>query len=146
MHDTLTFQYEVEDSSIVLMRLENGAQCVVQSNFNIPDDAAKWRLEFFGTRGRMMGDSIIGQVDGGTVDALFLGDVGGYDATQDTKDTRGEELEVTFGNAYTREIESFSDSILNGKPLEVPASDAVYVQKVIEAAYQSNDEKRTIDL
>lgn len=146
MHDTLTFQYEVEDSSIVLMRLENGAQCVVQSNFNIPDDAAKWRLEFFGTRGRMMGDSIIGQVDGGTVDALFLGDVGGYDATQDTKDTRGEELEVTFGNAYTREIESFSDSILNRKPLEVPASDAVYVQKVIEAAYQSNDEKRTIDL
>ena len=53
---------------------------------------------------------------------------------------------MTFGNAYTREIESFSDSILNGKPLEVPASDAVYVQKVIEAAYQSNDEKRTIDL
>ena len=146
MNDTLTFKYEVEDSSIVLMRLENGAQCVVQSNFNIPDDAAKWRLEFFGTKGRMMGDGVIGQVDGGTMDALFMGAVGGYNAQQDTVKSASEDINVQFGNMYTREIESFSDSILNNKPLEVPAEDAVYVQKVIEAAYKSNDEKKTIDL
>lgn len=144
--DTLTFHYEVEDSSMVMLRLENGAQCVVQSNFNIPDQAAKWRLEFFGDQGRLAGENIIGQVDGGTLDALFCGDVGGYDAQQDTKEVAGTEIPVTFGNMYTREIESFGNSILNNLPLEVPASDAVQVQRVMEAAYRANDEKTVITL
>ncbi len=139
-HDTLSFQYEVEDSSTVLMRLENGAQCVVQSNFNIPDDAAKWRIEIFGDQGRLIGDTVIGQVDGGTLDAMFLGAQGGYDAQQDKKDGEREKIDVEFGNMYTREVASFSDSILNGTPLEVPATDAIQVQKVMEAAYRSNDE------
>lgn len=146
LNDTLTFHYEVEDSSTLLMQLENGAQCVVQSNFNIPDDAAKWRLEFFGTKGRMLGDNVIGQVDGGTMDALFMDNVGGYNAQQDTVKSASEDIQVKFGNAYTREIESFSDSILNHKPLEVPASDAVYVQKVIEAAYTSSEKGITVTL
>ena len=145
-HDTLTFHYEVEDSSMVMLRLENGCQCVVQSNFNIPDEAAKWRLEFFGDQGRLAGENIIGQIDGGTLDALFCGEVGGYDAQQDTKDVKGEEINVEFGNMYTREIESFGNSLLNNLPLEVPASDAVQVQRVMEAAYRSNDEKCVIDL
>lgn len=46
---------------------------------------------------------------------------------------------VEFGNMYAREIESFSNSILNGTPLEVPASEGVYVQKIIEAAYASSE-------
>lgn len=146
LQDTLTFHYEVEDSSMVLLRMENGAQCVVQSNFNIPDEAAKWRLEFFGDKGRLCGENIIGQVDGGTLDALFCGDVGGYDAQQDVKDVKGEEIQVEFGDMYTREIESFSNSILNGSPLEVPAEQAVYVQKVMEAAYKANDEKKVVVL
>ena len=139
-HDTLSFQYEVEDSSTVLMRLENGAQCVVQSNFNIPDDAAKWRIEIFGDQGRLIGDTVIGQVDGGTLDAMFLGAQGGYDAQQDKKDGERSVIDVEFGNMYTREVASFSNSILTGAPLEVPATDAIQVQKVMEAAYRSNDD------
>ncbi len=139
-HDTLTFKYEVEDSSTVLMRLENGAQCVVQSNFNIPDDAAKWRIEVFGDQGRLIGDTVIGQVDGGMLDAMFLGEQGGYDAQQDKKDGEREQIDVEFGNMYAREVASFSNSILTGAPVEVPASDAIQVQKVMESAYRSNDE------
>ncbi len=145
-HDTLTFRYEVEDSSSVLLRLKNGAMCTVQSHFNIPDDAAKWRLEFFGTKGRLMGDAVIGQVDGGSVDALFMDAVGGYDAAQDKKQVDSSVLNAELGNMYQREIESFGRSILENTPLEIPASDAVQVQRVIEAAYRSNDEKRIIDL
>ena len=145
-HDTLTFHYEVEDSSMVMLRMENGCQCVVQSNFNIPDDAAKWRLEFFGDQGRLMGDTVIGQVDGGSLDALFLGEQGSYDAQQDKKDVRGEAIEVEFGNMYAREIASFSNSILTGAPVEVPAEEAVQVQRVMEAAYCSNDEKCVVTL
>ena len=146
MHDTQTFHYEVEDISTVLMRLENGAICTVQTNFNIPDDAAKWRLEFYGTQGRLLGDTVIGQVDGGHVDAMFLEGMKGYDAQQDGSKAVSEELEAEFGNLYTREIVSFGESVLEGKPLTAPAQDAVDVQRVIEAAYRANDEKRIIDL
>ena len=58
----------------------------------------------------------------------------------------GEHIEVEFGNCYQREIASFSNSLLTGAPLEAPASDAVQVQRVIEAAYRSNDTGRIIDL
>lgn len=145
-HDTLSFRYEVEDSSTVMLRMENGCQCVVQSNFNIPDEAAKWRLEFFGDRGRLMGDSVIGQVDGGSLDALFLGEQGSYDAIQDKKTAVGDSVDVKFGNMYAREISSFSDSVLTGAPLEVPAEEAVAVQRIMEACYRSNDEKKLISL
>ncbi len=145
-HDTLSFSYEVEDSSTVMMRMENGCQCVVQSNFNIPDEAASWRVEIFGDKGRLLGNGVIGQVDGGTLDAMFLGDLGGYDAQQDKKEAAREAIEVEFGNTYQREIESFSDSLLNGTPLEVPASQAVQVQRIMEAAYRSNDEAKIVKL
>lgn len=145
-HDTLSFQYEVEDSSTVLIRMENGTQCVVQSNFNIPDDAAKWRIELFGDQGRLIGDTVIGQVDGGTLDAMFLGEQGGYNAQQDKRDGAKENIEVEFGNMYAREVASFSNSILTGAPVEVPAEEAVQVQSVMEAAYRSNDEGRTINM
>ena len=146
MHDTLSFKYEVEDSSTVLMRMENGALATVQSNFNIPDDAAKWRIEIFGDQGRLIGDTVIGQVDGGSLDAMFLGAQGAYDAQQDKKDGERSAIEVEFGNMYAREVASFSNSILTGAPVEVPAEEAVQVQRVMEAAYRSNDDARTIKL
>ena len=55
---------------MVMMRMENGCQCVVQSNFNIPDEASTWRVEIFGDKGRLIGNGVIGQVDGGTLDAI----------------------------------------------------------------------------
>ncbi|MFR1990789.1 MAG: hypothetical protein ACLS3C_12345 [Oscillospiraceae bacterium] len=54
------------------------------------------RLEFFGDQGHLVGENIIGQIDGGTLDAMFCGEVGGYDAQQDTKDVKGEQLDVEF--------------------------------------------------
>ena len=114
--------------------------------YAIPDEAARWRLEFFGDQGRLMGESVIGQVDGGTLDALFLGPQGGYDAVQNVKQVKGEHIDVEFGNLYQREIESFCRSLLTGAPLEAPASDALQVQRVLEAAYLSNETGRIITL
>ena len=145
LQDTLTFSYEVEDSSAVLLRLENGALCVIQSNFNIPDEAAKWRLELFGTKGRLLGDSVIGQVDGGRLEGMFLQASKKYDAQQDIRQGERIDFDAAFGDLYTREMESFSRSVLYGEPLEAPAEEAVQVQEVVEAAYRSADEKRTID-
>lgn len=139
-------EYDVEDTSTIMMRMENGAQFVVQTNFNIPDEAAKWRLEFFGTKGRLLGDTMIGQVDGGTLNAVFIEKNVAYNATQDHDDDAGVQLEGEFGNMYTREIESFSDSILNGKPLKVPASDAVHVQRIMELAYESTEQMKLFEV
>ena len=94
----------------------------------------------------MIGDTVIGQVDGGTLDAMFLGEQGAYDAQQDKKDGERSAIEVEFGNMYAREVASFSNSILTGAPVEVPAEEAVQVQRIMEAAYRSNDEARTIKL
>ena len=145
MNEKLAFpepQYDVEDSSTILLRMENGAQCVVQSNFNIPDEVARWRVEFFGTRGRLMGDTMIGQIDGGKLNAVFLEKNTGYSSEQTHVDLEGLEIEGDFGNMYTREIESFADSVLNDKPLVVPASDAVHIQRIMEAAYRSGEEMK----
>ncbi len=132
-------EYDVEDTSTVMMRMENGAQFVVQTNFNIPDEASKWRLEFFGTKGRLMGDTIIGQRDGGTLNAVFIEENLAYNATQNHNDDEGIFIPGDFGNMYTREIESFSDSILNDKPLVAPASDGAHIQRIMELAYKSSE-------
>lgn len=149
MNEKIAFpepQYDVEDTSTLLMRMENGAQFVVQTNFNIPDEASKWRVEFFGTKGRLLGDTMIGQIDGGRLNAVFIDQNVAYSAEQTHNDDVGIEIEGNFGNLYTKEIESFSDSILNNKPLVVPASDAVHVQHIMELAYRSGEEMQIFEV
>ncbi|HHU63235.1 MAG TPA: Gfo/Idh/MocA family oxidoreductase [Clostridiales bacterium] len=136
---TKTFSYEVEDSSTVMFELENGAYGHVDSHFNIPDEAAKWRMEFYGTKGKIIADETIGQVEGGTVQVLKVEEQKGYDAQQDKKEVIAEILKGELGNMYTKEIQSFSDSILYGKQVEVPAWQAVEVQRIVEAAYTSSE-------
>ena len=146
MNETITFDYDVEDTSTLLLRLENGAQYVVQTNFNIPDEAADWRMEFFGTRGKLIGSTVIGQDDGGSVHALYLEKNGAYDPAQVHSAQQGIELTGDFGNLYTRETESFALSILNGTPLTAPAEDALHIQRIMEAAYRSGEKKIIIDV
>ena len=81
------------------------------------------------------------------MDAVFLEESKGYDAQQNhAEKDNSANLNVEFGNMYAREVESFCLSVLQGKPLEVPAEEAVRAQRIIEAAYRSNDEKKIIDL
>ncbi len=136
---TKTFNYEVEDSASVIFEMDNGAYAYVDSNFNIPDAAAKCRFEIYGTRGSMLAEGTISQVEGGKLDVVVSDDTLGYDAKQDRVDVSPIEINVEFGNMYTKEIESFSQSILNKSSPEVPAEDALQVQRIVEAAYKSSD-------
>ena len=138
-NDTKTFSYNVDDSSNILIKLDNGVTGYVDSHFNIPDEAAFCRLEFYGTKGSLLAEGTIGQVEGGKVKAVFSGDDAGYAAQQDRTLTGTVDLTAEFGNMYTKEIESFSDSIINGTPVQVPLTDAIHIQKVVEAAYKSSD-------
>ncbi len=143
---TNTFKYEVEDQSSLIMELSNGAFAYVDANFNIPDAAAKSRLEIYGTRGSILAEGTLGQVEGGKIEVVVADDSLGYDAQQTRNEVKPLEINVEFGNMYTKELESFGRSVLDGAPIEVPASDAIQVQKVIQAAYKSNETGRFIEL
>ena len=140
---TKTFKYEVEDSATVLMKFQNGTYATVDSNFNIPDNSAECRLEIYGTKGSILASGTISQVEGGSF-RLLLSEDAEYSAIQDRSATGETKVTVTFGNMYTKEIESFGESILNGTPVEVPASDALQVQKIVESAYKSAKEGRMV--
>ncbi len=139
--DTRTFTYDADDSSDLLIKLENGAVAYIDSHFNIPDDAAFCRLEIYGTGGSMTAEGTIGQNETGSV-KVVLSDTGFYDPQQNRirQDTRSFIFEPAslpdFGNMYTKEIEAVGDSILLGKPVKIPLSDALHVQDLIEAVYE----------
>ena len=144
--DTKVFGYEVEDSASVMVQLENGANAYIDAYFNIPDAAAKGRLEIYGTKGSILAEGTIGQVEGGKTDVVLSDDTLAYDAKQDRVDVKSLELVVEFGNMYTKEIESFSNSILTGAPVEVPAEDGIQVQNVVEKSYESYKTGKIINL
>ncbi len=145
INDTKSFKYTVDDSSCVLMKLSNGATAHVDSNFNIPDAAALCFLEFYGTRGSIIAEGTLAQEEGGKV-RFFVSDEKGYDADQNRNDVKPIEVEVEFGNMYTKEIESFSNSILTGAPVEVPMRDAMYVQRIVSAAYESTEKEIFVEV
>lgn len=141
--DTKTFSYDVEDTATVMLKMDGGLTAYVDTNFNIPDEAAICRLEFYGTKGSIVAEGTLSQIEAGEV-KVIVSDQGAYDAAQNRGETKSTVLDCKLGNMYTKEIDSFSDSILNGTKVEVPLSDAVHVQKVIEAAYRSAEEERFI--
>ena len=131
------FKYSVEDAGGVIMRLSNGAVAYVDANFNIPDAAAKCKIEFYGTKGSIFAQGTISQVEGGEIEVLCTGDALGYDANQDRGEVAPMEVNVEFGNMYTKEIEAFGRAVAGEAPVAITADDAIASQKVIEAAYES---------
>ena len=138
--DTRTFTYNVDDSANVLLHLSNGAAAYVDAHFNVPDEAVKNRVEIYGTKGSVICEKTIGQIDEGHVE-VYTSEDKGYDAQQNRDDAEAKTLDVEFGNMYTREIESFSDSILNGTPVAIPMEVGLHIQQVTDAAYRSAENK-----
>ena len=131
------FKYSVEDAGGVIMRLSNGAVAYVDANFNIPDAAAKCKIEFYGTKGSIFAQGTISQVEGGEIEVLCTGDALGYDANQNRDEVAPLDVKVEFGNMYTKEIEAFGKAVAGEAEVAITAQDAIASQKVIEAAYES---------
>lgn len=137
MNANQVFAYPVEDASCALLKLGNGALCSLQSHFNIPDEAADWRLDFFGTHGCLLGEGVLGQTDGGALSLVAIKETGGYDSAQGGARAARSRPAAEFGNLYTRQIDSFCRSVLGNTPLEAPAVAALRAQEVVEAAYRA---------
>ena len=146
MSGTQIFDYEVEDGGGIIARMENGAIAYVDANFNMPDDAAVCKLEIYGTEGSIFAEGTIGQVEGGNVRVTICGNQGAYNASQDREPTQSYTMEAELGNMYTKEVEGFGNAIINDTVPPVTADDAIFVQKLIEAAYESNETKKFIKL
>ncbi len=131
-----TFGYSADDSAAVIMKMNNGALAYVDSNFNIPDAAAKCPLEFYGTKGSIIATGTLGQDEAGTVEILATSDDAAYDAQQNRSLVKAEALQVTFGNMYTKEIEAFSDAVLNDTEPPVNGRNTILVQRIIDAIYK----------
>jgi predicted dehydrogenase len=146
MQERQTFPYEVEDASCLVLKLQNGALCSLQNHFNIPDEAADWRLDFFGDKGCLLGEGVLGQVDAGSLKQISLQQTGGYDSAQDGQRAQAQQIAGAYGNLYTRQIDSFCLSVLEDRPLEVPAGEALLAQAVVEAAYESGKTGRFVNV
>jgi predicted dehydrogenase len=136
-----TFGYNVDDSAAVIMKMENGALAYVDSNFNIPDAAAKCPLEFYGTKGSITAIGTLAQEEGGIVEILACEEETGYDAQQNRSLVKPVELKVEFGNMYTKEIEAFSEAVINDTEPPVNGKNTILVQKIIDSIYKTNGGK-----
>ena len=94
----------------------------------------------------MTATGTLAQEEGGTLQVLLSDPSLGYNAGQPMIELKPENIDIIFGNMYTRELESFSDSIINGTPVRVPADEAIYVEKVLEAIYESSVKEKFIDI
>lgn len=134
---TQTFSYNADDSAAIVMKMENGSLAMVDANFNIPDAAADCKLEIYGTKGSIMAQGTIGQVEGGDVTVFLSDDSLEYDAAQDRNGVACVKPEVELGNMYTKEIASFSEAVEKNLEPEITADDAIFVQRIVEAAYKA---------
>ena len=144
MNQSLVQAYPSEDTSTVVMRMDSGAQMIVDSLFNVPDAASRSLLEIYGTRGALFGQGTVGQLPGGRIEAV-LSDQGAYEAQQDRPPSeRTFDLRAEPVNMYGAEIEQFSQAILTGGRPAVDGEKALWNLKVVEACYRSGREKREV--
>jgi predicted dehydrogenase len=142
---TKSFHYEVEDSSSVNFELHNGAYGHVSSHFNIPDSAALGQIEIYGTQGSLIAKNTIQQDEAGTLYLSNQQTHNQYNAMQDAT-YRYEEIHSSFGNMYARQIDAFQSSLQSGNSIETPIQDALQIQRVVEAAYQSAQSGRRVEI
>jgi len=144
-NQTQTFGYEVDDSSNLIMKMDNGSVAYVESNFNIPDAASVAKLEIYGTKGSIVATGTLAQDEVGTVNILISDDNLEYDASQARGELSAVSLDgVELGNMYTKEVEGLCNAIVGGTETPVSIESAIYDQRVIEAAYKSSESKKFV--
>ncbi len=145
-NSTLTHKYEVEDSSLVMLRFESGALGIVDNNFNIPDASALNILEVYGTCGSVEARGTIGQSSFGKMVARIEENMEGYEASQTRGASVEEEVVVDPVNIYQAEIEDVNSAIRGKRKPANPGERGFWNLKVILAAYQSAREGRVISI
>ncbi|MCD4699903.1 MAG: Gfo/Idh/MocA family oxidoreductase, partial [Phycisphaerae bacterium] len=120
--------YDVEDFAVALVRFANGATMTVESSFCVNLDRD------------VVGCHIVGDKGGVGIDPLSVQmETGGH--LMDCTPTH-----MPDNNGYDEEIAAFVDAVAGNKPVPIPATEAIWTTKIIDAIYASSKANKEIRL
>jgi len=119
------FDYPVDDGAALLGRFESGALLTMNVAYNCPDAFPRRTLEIIGTKAMAIAFNTMGQTPGGT---LTLVDA-----------QTGERREIAVPEAedvspFRKQIEAFSQSLLDSVPFPFPPARDLHTMRLLEAA------------
>ena len=132
-YSTRAFNYEVEDSGIVIFRTESGILGHIDVNFNLPD-ATESKVEIYGTEGYIIAKGTLAQEEVGTLSYLYSPQ-GGYDAAQSAVESEPQIFAAEGEDIYLRQIRDFCRMVESGAPEYDKTERAVRVQRTIDKIY-----------
>lgn len=142
-------KYDIEDSSLVLMKFTSGAAGVLTTSYIVPDSFPGGRdlyIGFRGTKGVMSYSPVYqGEQATGTAPQTEILEVCYADKAQQLRF----EVEPVagysgyIGKAY---VEGFVEAILQDREPDIGAGEAIAVLKVVEAIYASVAKKQWIEV
>ena len=145
MMGTLVQDYEVDDSSVVLARFDNGAIGVVDNYFCIPDDAVENRLEIYGSGGSLLAAGTIGQNSAGSL-TLISSPQAEYAAQQERAGGGREVLTPTPVSIYAAEVDHMSECIEKGISPMISGEEGLWNQRLLAACYDSARTGRAVEV
>ena len=135
-YSTRSFNYEVEDSAVIIFKTAGGALGHIDVNFNVPDNASEPKLELYGTKGYVICKGSLGQEEVGTL--LYLhSPQGDYSAMQSRTVDKPQEYKGGGGDLYLKQLTDFREIIESGKTDYFNAERAVQVQKLVDKIYEN---------
>lgn len=124
---TLHCGYKVEDSAVLSIKLVNGMHGVANFNWNVGSGSDEF--EIYGTEGKMLARPL----DKGHLEVY-----------------RGKEVEIFElpppKITHWGLVENFVRAVNQGGPLICPGEEGMKTNLIMEAAYRSSEEERTVDL
>lgn len=140
--NTQTFDYEVDDSASLTLIMDNGAHAHVEANFNISSRVSSGIVEIYGTKGSVIAEGTLAQAEQGKVTVRLLGE--DAETIQCAKELNAFFSKEPQGDMYTKEIENFSQAVLFDQRCLADIEDAIHVQKITDAAYESSESGRYV--
>ncbi len=118
--------YDVEDFAAALVRFENGSSMMIESAFCVNLDRNVFGCNIVGDKGGVSLDPLAVQME-------FQGHL--MDCTPNY---------VPKVNGYHEEVKAFVEAIAKDRPVPVPATQAVWTTKIIDAIYKSSKLNREV--
>jgi predicted dehydrogenase len=118
--------YDVEDFAVALVRFEGGETMNIESAFCVNLDKD------------VFGCNIVGDAGGCSLSPLVVH----TEVAGQLMDCTPNHVQNT--NAYHAEVAAFINSIVTDKPVLVPATEAIWTTKIIDAIYKSSQTGREV--
>lgn len=133
---TNTFNYEVEDSAVVIFRTKSGILGTIESYFNVSDAASESKLEVYGNSGYLIAHGTLSQVEGGELTHLYAPQ-GEYSAMQNRVAGVPTKYEGGGADLYLKQISAFENLIREGVTDYYYADRAVHIQELVDKIYEN---------